>query len=70
MELTGSALLGKIYGGLMGKNIGGSLGTPYERGFGQDDLIEVKLEHRLYPNDDFEVQMASILAAKGTMGTK
>lgn len=58
MELTGSALLGKIYGGLMGKNIGGSLGTPYERGFGQDDLIDVKLEHRLYPNDDFEVQMA------------
>ncbi len=58
VSLSREALFSKVYGGLLGKNAGGSLGTPYERGFGQEDLIEVRLEPKLYPNDDFEVQMA------------
>ncbi|ABW01536.1 ADP-ribosylglycohydrolase family protein [Caldivirga maquilingensis] len=58
VSLSRAALFNKVYGGLLGKNAGGSLGTPYERGFGQEDLIDVRLEPKLYPNDDFEVQMA------------
>lgn len=58
LHLTKEELRQKVYGGLLGKNAAGSLGTPYEKAFGQDDMIEVKVEHRLYPNDDFEMQMA------------
>ncbi|WP_291998739.1 ADP-ribosylglycohydrolase family protein [Caldivirga sp.] len=58
VSLSSGVLLSKVYGGLLGKNAGGSLGTPYERGIGQEDLIDVRLEPKLYPNDDFEVQMA------------
>ena len=57
-RLSRDELFNKVYGGLLGKNIGGSLGMPYERAFGQDEMIDVKLEAKLYPNDDFEIQMA------------
>ncbi|HQE25221.1 MAG TPA: ADP-ribosylglycohydrolase family protein [Candidatus Atribacteria bacterium] len=51
----------KVYGCWLGKNAGGTLGTPLESGWGQEEMFDVwwypKLEEGGLPNDDLELQL-------------
>ena len=46
----------RVYGCWQGKNAGGTLGTPLERGWGQDEVFDVwwypELREGGLPNDD------------------
>ncbi|NLA57714.1 MAG: ADP-ribosylglycohydrolase family protein [Firmicutes bacterium] len=58
----------KVYGCWLGKNIGGTLGTPLERRFGQDEMFDVwwypDLPEGGIPNDDLELQLIWLQALK------
>jgi ADP-ribosylglycohydrolase len=58
----------KVYGCWLGKNIGGTLGTPLERRFGQDEMFDVwwypDLPEGGLPNDDLEMQLIWLQALK------
>jgi hypothetical protein len=40
IHLDESTYWDKVYGCWLGKNIGGTLGTPLEKRFGQDEMFE------------------------------
>ncbi len=56
----------KVLGCWMGKNAGGTLGTPLEKAFGQAEPFDVwwypRLEPGGIPNDDLELQLIWLLA--------
>ncbi|NMB46662.1 MAG: ADP-ribosylglycohydrolase family protein [Firmicutes bacterium] len=58
----------KVYGCWLGKNIGGTLGTPLERRFGQEKMFDVwwypDLPEGGIPNDDLEMQLIWLQALK------
>lgn len=58
----------KVYGCWLGKNIGGTLGTPLEKRFGQDEMFDVwwypDLPEGGIPNDDLELQLIWLQALK------
>ncbi len=66
INFDGSTLYDKIYGCWMGKNCGGTLGTPLEKGIGEPDPFDVwwypKLEEGGIPNDDLEMQLVWLKA--------
>lgn len=51
----------KVYGCWLGKNAGGTLGTPLESGWGKEEMFDVwwypKLQEGGLPNDDLELQL-------------
>jgi ADP-ribosylglycohydrolase len=56
----------KVYGCWMGKNSGGTLGAPLEKGFGEAEPFDVwwypRLQEGGIPNDDLELQLIWLLA--------
>ena len=58
----------KVLGCWLGKHIGGTLGTPLERRFGQDEMFDVwwypDLPEGGLPNDDLEMQLIWLQALK------
>lgn len=61
LDLTSDSLFDRIYGCWMGKNCGGTLGTPLEKAIGEPDPFDVwwypKLQEGGIPNDDLEMQL-------------
>ncbi len=51
----------KVYACWMGKNIGGTLGTPLEKMYGEDEMFDIwwypELKEGGIPNDDLELQL-------------
>ncbi|AEE96392.1 ADP-ribosylation/Crystallin J1 [Mahella australiensis 50-1 BON] len=51
----------KVYACWLGKNCGGTLGTPLERAYGQEEMFDVwwypQLQEGGMPNDDLEIQL-------------
>src|SRR5258706_10593614 len=61
LDLTSPELFDKIYGCWMGKNCGGTLGAPLEKGYGEPEPFDVwwypQLQEGGIPNDDLEMQL-------------
>src|SRR5688572_25330341 len=61
LDLTSASFYDKVYGCWMGKNCGGTLGAPLEKGFGEAEPFDVwwypKLQEGGIPNDDLEMQL-------------
>ncbi len=66
LELGGTTFYDKVYGCWLGKNAGGTLGTPLEKTFGEDEPFDVwwypELQEGGLPNDDLEMQLAWLKA--------
>ena len=58
----------KVYACWLGKNCGGTLGTPLERAYGQEEMFDVwwypQLKEGGMPNDDLEIQLIWLKALK------
>ena len=63
IKLNKETLRDKIYACWIGKNIGGTMGTPYE---GTRELLDIQgfstPEGVVLPNDDLDLQLAWLLA--------
>jgi ADP-ribosylglycohydrolase len=61
LDLTSESFYDKVYGCWMGKNCGGTLGAPLEKGYGEPEPFDVwwypKLQEGGIPNDDLEMQL-------------
>ena len=61
LDLNSPELYDRVYGCWMGKNCGGTLGTPLEKGEGEPEPFDVwwypKLQEGGIPNDDLEMQL-------------
>lgn len=68
LDLTSASLFDKIYGCWMGKNCGGTLGGPLEKGYGEPEPFDVwwypKLQEGGIPNDDLEMQLIWLKAVE------
>ncbi|MBN2152092.1 MAG: ADP-ribosylglycohydrolase family protein [Candidatus Lokiarchaeota archaeon] len=68
LQIDRAAYKDKVLGCWFGKNAGGTLGTPLERGFGQEEMFDVwwypKLVPGGMPNDDLEIQLVWLQALK------
>lgn len=66
LDLAGSVFYDKVYGCWLGKNAGGTLGTPLEKTFGEPEPFDVwwypELREGGLPNDDLEIQLAWLKA--------
>ncbi len=65
-DLSSPKIFDKIYGCWMGKNCGGTLGAPLEKGYGEPEPFDVwwypKLQDGGIPNDDLEMQLVWLKA--------
>ena len=63
IKLNTAAVKDKIYACWVGKNIGGTMGAPYE---GRRELMDIKgfstPKGTVLPNDDLDLQLAWLLA--------
>lgn len=61
LDLDGDEYADRVYGCWQGKNAGGTLGTPLETAWGQDEPFDVwwypELKEGGLPNDDLEMQL-------------
>ncbi|GCE14016.1 ADP-ribosylglycohydrolase family protein [Tengunoibacter tsumagoiensis] len=61
IDLNSQAFRDKVYGCWLGKNCGGTLGAPLERGYGEPEPFDVwwypELKEGGIPNDDLEMQL-------------
>jgi len=61
LDLDGPDYADRVYGCWQGKNAGGTLGTPLETAWGQDEPFDVwwypELQEGGLPNDDLEIQL-------------
>ncbi|CAN5509879.1 hypothetical protein BH10PLA1_BH10PLA1_10340 [soil metagenome] len=61
LDLNSPEMYDKVYGCWMGKNVGGTLGGPLEKGYGEEEPFDVwwypKLQEGGIPNDDLEMQL-------------
>ncbi|QDP95375.1 ADP-ribosylglycohydrolase family protein [Microlunatus elymi] len=68
LDLQGQDYYDRVYGCWQGKNAGGTLGTPLEKAFGEDEPFDVwwypELAEGGLPNDDLEMQLAWLKAAE------
>lgn len=68
LELGGEDYYDRVYGCWQGKNAGGTLGTPLEKAFGEEEPFDVwwypELAEGGLPNDDLEMQLAWLKAAE------
>lgn len=66
LDLNGTVFHDKVYGCWMGKNCGGTLGTPLEKAYGEAEPFDVwwypELQEGGLPNDDLEMQLAWLKA--------
>ncbi len=66
IDFSSSDLFDKVYGCWMGKNCGGTLGTPLEKAIGEPEPFDVwwypKLQEGGIPNDDLEMQLVWLKA--------
>ncbi len=66
IDISSSGFYDKVYGCWMGKNCGGTLGTPLEKGIGEPEPFDVWWYPRLQaggiPNDDLEMQLVWLRA--------
>lgn len=66
LNLSDAQMYDKVYGCWMGKNCGGTLGTPLEKGIGEPEPFDVwwypKLQEGGIPNDDLEMQLVWLKA--------
>lgn len=66
LDLNGPVFYDKVYGCWLGKNAGGTLGTPLEKAFGEPEPFDVwwypELAEGGLPNDDLEIQLAWLKA--------
>jgi ADP-ribosylglycohydrolase len=66
IDFSSAAAYDKVYGCWMGKNCGGTLGAPLEKGIGEPDPFDVwwypKLQEGGIPNDDLEMQLVWLRA--------
>lgn len=66
VDLNGPGYVDRVYGCWQGKNAGGTLGTPLETAWGQDEPFDVwwypKLQEGGLPNDDLEMQLVWLKA--------
>lgn len=66
LDLSSPEFYDKVYGCWMGKNCGGTLGTPLEKGIGEPEPFDVwwypKLQEGGIPNDDLEMQLVWLKA--------
>lgn len=66
IDLDGTDYRDRVFGCWQGKNAGGTLGTPLEEAWGQDEPFDVwwypELQEGGLPNDDFEMQLAWLKA--------
>ncbi len=66
LDINSNAFFDKVYGCWMGKSCGGTLGTPLEKAFGEDEPFDVwwypKLQAGGLPNDDLEMQLVWLKA--------
>lgn len=71
IDLAGKTFRDKVMGCWMGKNCGGTLGTPVETAWGQEEMYDIwwypELRSGGLPNDDLEMQLVWLetLRAKG-----
>ena len=68
IDLNSPEIYDKIYGCWMGKNCGGTLGAPLEKGYGEPEPFDVwwypKLQEGGIPNDDLEMQLIWLKAVE------
>lgn len=68
LDLAGADYYDRVYGCWQGKNAGGTLGTPLEKAFGEEEPFDVwwypELAEGGLPNDDLEMQLAWLKAAE------
>jgi len=68
LDLHSPEIYDKIYGCWMGKNCGGTLGAPLEKGYGEPEPFDVwwypKLQEGGIPNDDLEMQLIWLKAVE------
>ena len=66
VDLDGPGYVDRVYGCWQGKNAGGTLGTPLETAWGQDEPFDVwwypELKEGGLPNDDLEMQLVWLKA--------
>ncbi len=66
LDINSEAFADKVYGCWMGKNCGGTLGTPLEKIYGEPEPFDVwwypKLQEGGIPNDDLEMQLVWLKA--------
>lgn len=68
LDIEGPLFYDKVYGCWLGKNAGGTLGTPLEKTFGEPEPFDVWWYPKLaeggggLPNDDLEIQLAWLKA--------
>ncbi|MEQ7011043.1 ADP-ribosylglycohydrolase family protein [Actinopolymorpha sp. B17G11] len=66
LDINGSVFSDKVYGCWLGKNAGGTLGTPLEKAFGEPEPFDVwwypELREGGLPNDDLEIQLGWLKA--------
>ena len=66
IDLSSAEFYDKVYGCWMGKNCGGTLGTPLEKGIGEPEPFDVwwypRLQEGGIPNDDLEMQLVWLRA--------
>src|SRR5690606_22968800 len=66
LDLTGEAFRDKVLGCWMGKNCGGTLGTPVEEAWGRPEPFDIwwypELQSGGLPNDDLEMQLVWLTA--------
>ncbi|MFT3889128.1 MAG: ADP-ribosylglycohydrolase family protein [Arachnia sp.] len=66
LDLESEEYRDRVYGCWQGKNAGGTLGTPLEKAWGQDDPFDVwwypELKEGGLPNDDLEMQLVWLKA--------
>ena len=71
IDVAGDTFRDKIMGCWLGKNCGGTLGTPVETAWGQEEMFDIwwypELQSGGLPNDDIEMQLVWLeaLRAKG-----
>ena len=71
IDLSGDTFRDKVMGCWLGKNCGGTLGTPVETAWGQEEMYDLwwypELQSGGLPNDDLEMQLVWLeaLRAKG-----
>jgi hypothetical protein len=68
LDLGGEDYADRVYGCWQGKNAGGTLGTPLEEAWGQEEPFDVwwypELQEGGLPNDDLEMQLVWLKAAE------
>ena len=66
IDLNGSNFYDKVYGCWLGKNCGGTLGAPLEKGLGEPEPFDVwwypSIKEGGIPNDDLEMQLVWLRA--------